>query len=178
MLHRSPKQEASIELWTTLDPIRLAESRLSIVDFTQLLRSLLQTLDIIQQPADLLSALAVALPQVVGQPSDLLECYELFAKLGRPAASYILDDDDGAEAQGVATVLRYSDLQGLQKHISSVFVLPSSAWISSDENVTLQGLRKVTHVLQEFEVSVSQAFVAKSTQICTQRTPDSGTSYR
>lgn len=126
--------------------------------------------DIIQQPTDLMSAIAVAMSDALGSPPELLKCYRLFNEWC--AAGIAEEDADGqAEAHGVMTVLRFSEIEGLQKHLSRVFVQPGSEWMSSEEDVTLGALEELLCVLQQYEVPVTQGFVAACKQICYQHAP-------
>lgn len=179
-----PEQEDSANLWALLDPVRLAETRPGSADLTHLLQSLLDMSDVIQQPTALLTALAQALPHAGGDKSKVQLYYSLFAQLCAAATNLegLAADESDEEAahsvsqqQGVLTLLRFSDLTDLQKHLSSVFVQAGSAWMSTNDDTTLEGLRGLLHLLQQYEVPITPGFVRECTQICNLHTPQSGT---
>lgn len=179
-----PEQEDSANLWALLDPVRLAETRPGAADLTHLLCSLLDMADVMQQTTALLTALAQALPHAGGDKSEVQRYYSLFAQLCAAAANLEgwtieeSDDEDAnrvAQPQGVLTVLRFSDLTGLQKHLSSVFVQAGSAWMSTNDDVSLESLRGLLHLLQQYEVPISSGFARECTQICNQHTLQNST---
>lgn len=166
--------------------MRVATSGLSTQDLQLLIRSQLLVLDIIQQPSDLLSALADAMSDPsnddASNPADLITCYSLLCKLCSSVDLKKEDITEGdvyefPEVQSVMTVLRCSEIEHLQLRLSSEFVQPGSPWMSHDD-VSLEGLKQLLQVLHQLEVPLCTEFVTRCKIICNQHTPNGSVGAR
>ncbi|MEW5305453.1 MAG: hypothetical protein WDW36_007991 [Sanguina aurantia] len=137
------------------------------------MRSLLSLLDLIERPAVLLPALAEAVLDTLGgaplPTPQVLELYTLLSQLCMaPSLGLETDttDDSGSflcsAGQHTTSVVGSAVMSGLQSYLSGEFVQPGASRLPGAGRISLPELPKLLQVLQQYQVPLSQSFVAAS----------------
>ncbi|MEW5319318.1 MAG: hypothetical protein WDW38_010478 [Sanguina aurantia] len=170
------------ELVTSLQLSKVAESGLLSANLlATLMRSLLSLLDLIERPAVLLPALAEAVLNTLGgsplPTPQVLELYTLLSQLCMaPSLGLETDstDDSGSflcsAGQHTTSVVGSAVMSGLQSYLSGEFVQPGASRLPGAGRISLPELPKLLQVLQQYQVPLSQSFVAASVCVCDQHT--------
>lgn len=172
---------------------KLAGSELSTELLLPLMKALHLLSEFVQQPIELLTTLAMALPNAFSNgplqsTTLLLECYSLFVELcvAFPCLQLkrVTDTGTGATAGGllalwaVMAVLNPSVLKTLQQHLLCEFLEPDSRRLSTAGGINMQDLSKLLEVLQQYQVPLSTSFLTRCTTLSVQYIQGSGGSCR
>lgn len=183
-------QDIVADLVTSLQLSKVAESGLLGANLlATLLRSLLSLLDLVEQPAVLISALAEAVLNVLGSSppptSQVLELYTLLSQLCMAPSQGLETDptDDNhsflcSAGQHMTSIVGSAVMTRLQSYLSGEFVQPGASRLSGAGSISLPELPTLLQVLQQYQVPLSQSFVAASVRICDEHTGVSTTSIR
>lgn len=172
---------------------KLAGSELSTELLLPLMKASHSLSEFVQQPIELLTTLAMALPNAFSNgpfqsTTLLLDCYSLFVQLclAFPCLQLkrVTDTGTGATAgsllalRAAMAVLDPSVLKTLQQHLLCEFLEPDSRRLSDAGGINMQDLSKLLEVLQQFQVPLSTSFLTRCTTLSVLYIQGSGGSYR
>lgn len=142
-----------------------------------LMRSLLSLLDVVEQPAVLISAMAEAVLDMLGgsplPTPQVLEFYILLSQLCMAPSMGLennpTDHNDNflcSARQHMTSIIGSSVISGLQSYLSEKFVQRGASRLSGAGNVSISELPTLLQVLQQYQIPLTQSFVAASVCIC------------